>query len=331
MTNSQTKPMSEGAFGFLIVDKPIGMTSHQVVGRFRKVFGTRRVGHSGTLDPDASGVLVCAIGSVTRLLVYLLGADKTYRTTVVLGIETDTEDAAGEVLRRAEPEQVEAVTAQQVTETLAGFTGNIDQVPSAVSAIKQRGKRSYQRVRAGEKVHLDARPVRIERLEQVTPLTHGRFDIEVDCSSGTYIRALGRDIGHALKVGAHITNLRRLRLGDFGIAEATPLDTITAETPLLDPAKVLRRIMPCVPVDTEQAKRISRGVQMPLGDFPPLPAPVINGHIGGVDPDAYYAAISIPDEQLVAVVVPREYRGPGPLNGEQVLQPVTVLPHSETE
>jgi tRNA pseudouridine55 synthase len=223
--------------GLLVVDKPGGWTSHDVVGRTRRLAQTRKVGHAGTLDPMATGVLVLGIGRATRLLTFLVGSDKGYTATVRLGQATITDDAWGEVTACADPT---AVTDATVRAALAGLTGEIDQVPSAVSAIKVRGERSYARVRAGEDVDLPARRVVVSRFEcgELRPAwartEEGEevrvvdLDVEVDVSSGTYVRALARDLGGALGVGGHLTALRRTRVGRFTLDDATPLDVLTA-------------------------------------------------------------------------------------------------------
>lgn len=214
--------------GIVLVDKPQGLTSHDVVARVRRAFGTRRVGHAGTLDPMATGLLVVGVEKATRLLTFLVGADKTYTATVRLGQETTTEDADGEVTATTPTGHLKT---GDIAAALAGFRGDIMQVPSAVSAIKVEGQRAYARVRRGEQVELAARPVHISRLdlvEQRAAHTLLDLDIIVDCSSGTYIRALARDIGQALGVGAHLTALRRTRVGGFSVDNATPVDDLTA-------------------------------------------------------------------------------------------------------
>ena len=236
----------DGPHGLLVLDKPAGITSHDLVARTRRALGTRKVGHAGTLDPMATGVMLLGIGDATRLLTYFVGADKTYHATIRLGATTSTEDAEGEVVDVAPAESVRAVDDERFAAAMAALTGAIEQVPSAVSAIKVDGKRAYQRVRDGETVELEARPVRIHRFELVdapapreVTLADGRtalvrdLEVEVDCSSGTYIRALARDLGAALGTGAHLTRLRRTRVGEFGLASAHVLDDPVAPA---DPA-----------------------------------------------------------------------------------------------
>ena len=233
MSESPTGP------GLVIVDKPAGMTSHDVVARCRRIFSTRRVGHAGTLDPMATGVLVVGVDRATKILGLLTGTSKSYAATIRLGQTTSTEDAEGEVLHSVPAQHL---TDDAIATAVAGLRGDIEQVPSAVSAIKVDGRRAYRLVRAGRPVELEARPVRIDRFEMLA--TRRGFglvdvgegvidiDVEVDCSSGTYIRALARDVGDALGVGGHLTSLRRTRVGPFGLDAATALDDL-AERPLL--------------------------------------------------------------------------------------------------
>ena len=218
--------------GLVIVDKPAGMTSHDVVGRCRRLFGTRKVGHAGTLDPMATGVLVIGIERATKILGLITGTDKSYAATIRLGQTTSTEDAEGEVLRTVPAEQV---TDEQIAAAVSALRGNIDQVPSAVSAIKVAGERSYKLAREGRAVELPARPVRIERFDVLAVRRHDGFadvDVVVDCSSGTYIRALARDVGDALGVGGHLTALRRTAVGRYGLDEARTLDDLAEQARL---------------------------------------------------------------------------------------------------
>ncbi len=218
--------------GLVVVDKPPGLTSHDVVGRCRRIFGTRKVGHAGTLDPMATGVLVVGIERATKILGLLTATDKSYAATVRLGQTTSTDDAEGDVLQTVSAAQVGDA---DIEAAVAALRGEISQTPSAVSAIKVGGKRAYQLAREGAAVELAARPVRIDRFEVLGVRRHDGFvdvDVEVDCSSGTYIRALARDVGAALKVGGHLTALRRTRVGRFGLDEAHTLDAL-AENPRL--------------------------------------------------------------------------------------------------
>jgi tRNA pseudouridine55 synthase len=218
--------------GIVVVDKPAGMTSHDVVGRCRRIFGTRRVGHAGTLDPMATGVLVVGIERATKILGLLTTTSKSYAATIRLGQSTSTEDADGELLQSVSTEHV---TDEAIAAALDPLRGDIKQVPSAVSAIKVGGRRAYQLVREGQTVQLEARPVRIDRFEMVASRRGSGvidLDVEVDCSSGTYIRALARDIGDALAVGGHLTSLRRTRVGRFDLSQAVSLENL-AERPRL--------------------------------------------------------------------------------------------------
>lgn len=223
---------SAPAPGLVIVDKPGGMTSHDVVGRCRRLFGTRKVGHAGTLDPMATGVLVIGIERATKILGLITGTDKSYAATIRLGQTTSTEDAEGEVLQTVPAEHV---TDDQIEQAVAVLRGPIEQVPSAVSAIKVGGERSYKLAREGRAVELPARPVRIERFEVLAVRRISGFvdvDVEVDCSSGTYIRALARDVGATLGVGGHLSALRRTLVGRYGLGEARTLEELADQARL---------------------------------------------------------------------------------------------------
>ncbi|WP_110238784.1 tRNA pseudouridine(55) synthase TruB [Nocardioides gilvus] len=234
--------------GLVVVDKPGGITSHGVVARVRKLAGTRKVGHAGTLDPMATGVLVLGTNRATRLLGHLMLTRKGYDATVVLGVATSTDDAEGEVVS-----QIPAhVTESAVREALTDFVGDIEQVPTAVSAIKVDGKRAYARVRAGEEVVLKARPVTIDaidvhRVEQVGETVE--VDISVRCSSGTYIRAIARDLGAALGVGGHLSALRRTAVGPFTLDMARTLDELGEEFVQVPIAVAARLSFPSVELD----------------------------------------------------------------------------------
>jgi tRNA pseudouridine55 synthase len=206
--------------GLLVVDKPGGWTSHDVVGRIRRLAQTRKVGHAGTLDPMATGVLVLGIGRATRLLGHLALTDKAYAATIRLGATTVTDDAEGEVV---EVRDASAVTDDALAAAMRALTGRLSQVPSSVSAVKVDGVRSYARVRAGEAVELRAREVTVARFE-LLERRGDDLDVAVECSSGTYVRALARDLGAALGVGGHLTALRRTRVGAFGLEVAQTLE-----------------------------------------------------------------------------------------------------------
>lgn len=228
--------------GLLLVDKPAGWTSHDVVARSRRILNTRKVGHAGTLDPMATGLLVLGVGKATRLLTYITGHDKSYDATLRLGQSTITDDAEGEVTTTADASRV---SDDALAAAIAALTGELSQVPSSVSAIKVGGERSYARVRAGEDVALAARPVTVSRFE-VTAVRRGGavidIDATIDVSSGTYIRALARDLGAALGVGGHLTALRRTRIGRFDVASAPTVDALAA---LVDTGAAI----PFIPLD----------------------------------------------------------------------------------
>ena len=246
--------------GIVVVDKPAGMTSHDVVGRCRRLFGTRKVGHAGTLDPMATGVLVVGIERATKILGLLTATDKSYAATIRLGQSTSTEDAEGELLQSVPADDV---TDAAIDEAVARLRGDIEQVPSAVSAIKVDGQRAYKLAREGKTVELAARPVRIDRFEVLATRRHDSVvdvDVEVDCSSGTYIRALARDVGATLGVGGHLTALRRTKVGRFGLGEAHTLEHLADAPQLsysLDAACLL--VFPRRELTAEEAESASHG------------------------------------------------------------------------
>ena len=245
--------------GLLVIDKPAGMTSHQVVGRVRRVFGTRKVGHAGTPDPMATGVLIVGLNRATRLLGHLALHDKAYRATIRLGEATTTDDAEGEPLAGADASRLDRAA---IEGALVALRGQILQRPSTVSAIKVDGKRAYARARSGEDVVLAPRPVTVSRFDVMALRFEGRFcdaDVEVECSSGTYVRALARDLGDALGVGGHLTMLRRTRIGRFTQADAVELDTLAASTQLMTMAEAASLSFPCIRVDAAAARDVSYG------------------------------------------------------------------------
>ncbi|MBM9461407.1 tRNA pseudouridine(55) synthase TruB [Nocardioides sp. zg-536] len=249
--------------GLVVIDKPAGITSHTAVARARRSLGTRKVGHAGTLDPMATGVLVLGVERGTRLLGHLMLTEKTYSATVRLGASTTTDDAEGDVVATAGTAHLAEA---DVRAALEAFRGEIDQVPTAVSAIKVDGKRAYARVRAGEDVVLEPRRVTVHELEADGFRRDGEhldLDLRVRCSSGTYIRAIARDLGAALGVGGHLTALRRHAVGPFGLAEASSdLDDLT----VLPIAEAARRSFPSLDLDEEQARdvRYGRPLELPL-------------------------------------------------------------------
>ncbi|GAB3972417.1 tRNA pseudouridine(55) synthase TruB [Plantactinospora veratri] len=252
--------------GLIVVDKPGGMTSHDVVARIRRLARTRRVGHGGTLDPMATGVLVIGVGRATRLLTYVIGAGKSYTATIRLGQSTVTDDAEGEVVGTAD---AAGVTEEAVRAAVLPLTGEIDQVPSAVSAIKIDGQRAYKRVRDGEAVELTARRVTVFRFDvldfrrdTVDGAAVLDVDVAVDCSSGTYIRALARDLGAVLGVGGHLTALRRTAVGGFTLAEAATLPELEERSPdvvNLTVEAAARRFFPQRQASADEAKVLSHG------------------------------------------------------------------------
>ena len=250
--------------GLAVVDKPAGWTSHDVVARCRKIFGQRRVGHSGTLDPDATGLLLVGLGRVTRLLRYLTELPKTYNGEVVLGTATSTLDAAGEVTGTWD---MGGVGLDDVRRAAAGFVGDILQVPPMVSAVKIGGKRLHELARAGVEVERAARPVTVYRLEVCSAdgVEPGVFAIEVQCSSGTYIRTLAADIGTALGGGAHLRNLRRTAIGSFTLGDATPLDSVGPDAFL--PAVEALRDYRAVRVDEATAALVRTGRVLRAADL----------------------------------------------------------------
>ena len=247
--------------GILLVDKPTGPSSHGVVSAARKALGTRKIGHAGTLDPMATGLLVLGVGPSTRLLTYLVGADKTYSATIRLGFSTVTDDAEGDVIATADRAILESITDTDLQREIAALTGVIEQRPSAVSAIKVDGQRAYNLVRAGDDVVLDARTVTVSRFESHgIRRTPGAIDIDVtvDCSSGTYIRALARDIGAALDCGGHLTALRRTRVGALSVEDACSVDDISAEQ-LITATRIASDLFPVLAVTDAEAIDIGHG------------------------------------------------------------------------
>jgi tRNA pseudouridine55 synthase len=310
-------PSTEGAYsvgrdGLVVVDKPGGMTSHDVVARMRRLARTRRVGHGGTLDPMATGVLVVGVERATRLLTYVSGSDKSYTATIRLGQATITDDAEGDVVSQV---SAAGVTDDAVRAALRGFVGEIDQVPSAVSAIKVGGVRSYARVRKGEQVDLPSRRVTISRLNvgevragtasgsamSDTEVDIVDVDIDVTCSSGTYIRAIARDLGTAIGVGGHLIALRRTAVGAFTLAEAATLEELQErDDPVTMPlAEAAARLFARRDADEKEAAVLSHG-------GPLAPA-------GLTGPYAVFA----PDGRVLAIVSERD----GKARAEVVLAP----------
>jgi tRNA pseudouridine55 synthase len=249
--------------GIVVVDKPAGWTSHDVVARVRRLAHTRRVGHAGTLDPMATGVLVVGVNRATRLLGHLALTEKAYEATIRLGESTVTDDAEGEVLATADARRV---TDAAITAGVADLTGDFDQVPSSVSAVKVDGRRSYARVSRGEEVTLEPRRVTVTSFDVVASRRGDSvidLDVVVVCSTGTYIRALARDLGAALGVGGHLTALRRTRVGPFGLSQSHTLDELAAGLILIPLGDVARRSFPTCTLSAEQASGVRFGRVLP--------------------------------------------------------------------
>jgi tRNA pseudouridine55 synthase len=267
--------------GLVVVDKPAGWTSHDVVAKARKLAGTRRIGHAGTLDPMATGVLVLGVGRATKLLGHLALTDKGYDATIRLGVSTVTDDAEGEVVAETE---ASGITDDTIVTAMRALTGDIMQVPSAVSAIKQNGVRAYARVRSGEQVELAARPVTVHRFELLGARREEPYldiDVAVQCSSGTYVRALARDLGVALGVGGHLTALRRTRVGPYSLSDARTLDELASEFTVLPLAAAADAAFPRLDVDADTARRVAHGVPLPATGLGPGPVAVF-GPDGGL-------------------------------------------------
>ena len=280
-----------GRDGLVIVDKPGGMTSHDVVARVRRLAGTRKVGHAGTLDPMATGVLVVGVEKATRLLGYLTLTEKEYAATIRLGQTTSTDDAEGEITGTA---TAEGVTIEAIDRAVAGLTGEILQVPPAVSAIKVGGQRAYKLTRSGAAPELKARPVRVYEFTVTGISRHGDDRVDVDatvrCSSGTYIRALARDVGEILGTGGHLTALRRTRVGGYRAGDARTLDQQAERFEVLPRAPAAAAAFPRRDLTEDEARRLAHGGRLDPVD-PVTPA-------GQEAPTAAFA----PDGTLIALV-----------------------------
>lgn len=244
--------------GFLLVDKAGGMTSHDVVAMARKKLDTKKVGHAGTLDPMATGVLVLGVGIATRLLTYITDGKKAYQGKISLGSATHTDDKEGEVIFTAPEDKLQSITDSQIKEQLASFVGNIKQRPSSVSAIKIDGKSAHARVRAGEDVDIPERDVTIDEIEvkQITHLASSiEIDISVTCSAGTYIRAIARDLGEKLEVGGHLTQLRRTLVSPFTLEQCKDI----AGAQLISIAEVIEKLFPIRKLDFSESREILFG------------------------------------------------------------------------
>lgn len=276
--------MEHAPNGILLVDKAEGWTSHDIVAKSRRGLGTRKVGHAGTLDPMATGLLILGAGPATRLLTHLVGLDKTYVATIRLGASTVSDDREGDLLDIAPPSKIAELAAhpERIAAAVEALTGPIDQAPSAVSAIKVDGRRAYERVRSGEQVELKKRPVTVHdfvieqpRLVTATGLSGGELPVEVidvdatvRCSSGTYVRALARDLGEALGVGGHLTLLRRTEVGPFSLERAVSTDRLAEGTSLvgdlLPPAAIASQLFPVLALDEQQQIDLGHGKRVEL-------------------------------------------------------------------
>lgn len=277
--------------GILFIDKSTGPTSHTVVATARRSLNTRKVGHAGTLDPMATGLLTLGVGTSTRLLTYLVGLDKQYTATVRLGSATHTDDREGDVVFVAEPSRLGDVTDAEIGDVIRTLTGTISQRPSSVSAIKIEGKRAHELVREGQDVVIPEREVTVSRFEVLNRTRSDDFidlDVIVDCSSGTYIRALARDLGEALGVGGHLTALRRTRVGPFDVTDAIDVSNIS-ESALHSPAEIAGRLFPLITVDAQHAVDIVHGKKIVLDV-----------------PDSPLVAVCAPDGVLIALVAFRK-------------------------
>lgn len=286
---------AEGPDGLCIVDKAPAMTSHDVVARARRELGTRRVGHAGTLDPMATGVLVLGVGRATRLLTFITGVDKTYEATIRFGIETDSLDADGDVTATHD---MEPPTPDEVEVAAAELTGPILQVPPMVSAVKVGGRRLHELAREGVEVERAPRPVTVHRFELTPtedPLT---WRAVITCSSGTYVRVLAADLGRALGGGAHLSALRRTEVGPFHLDEASTLDSLE----LLEPLQAVRHL-PQASVDEDTALRVQHGAVLEESRFDPVRTPEGATQLEG-DP---WAVIG-PEGDLLAVYVAHKGR-----------------------
>lgn len=272
-----------GLTGILLLDKPQGPTSHDLVGRTRRTLATRKVGHAGTLDPMATGLMILGVGSSTRLLTYLVGLDKEYTATIRLGQSTTTDDAEGEVVTEHD---ASGVTDAAIAAEVATLTGEIAQVPSTFSAIKVDGRRAYDRARAGEVVELKPRTVTVSAFEVIASRASGTLldlDVRVAVSSGTYVRALARDLGAALGVAGHLTALRRTRIGPFDISDAADPEGDLA-TALIPPAEIAGGLFPTATMDAEAALALAQGKRIPVAvtDAPTVAAIGPDGRLIGL-------------------------------------------------
>jgi tRNA pseudouridine55 synthase len=284
--------MTSGKDGLVIVDKPGGLTSHDVVARIRRLAGTRRVGHAGTLDPMATGVLVVGVEKATRLLGYLTVTEKQYDATIRLGQSTSTDDAEGEVTFTASAQDVSAatLTEHELAKALAELTGEIQQVPPAISAIKVDGQRAYKLTRAGAAPELKPRPVTVYEFTVTDVRPAGDLldvDATVRCSSGTYIRALARDLGDKLGTGGHLTALRRTRVGGYGLDAAQTLDQLADRFEVMPLAQAAAAAFPRRDLSADESRRLAHGGRLPAGP----PGTGISGPTAAFAPDGSLVAL----------------------------------------
>lgn len=261
---------TEVAPGVVVVDKPGGLTSHDVVARVRRLAGTRKVGHAGTLDPMATGVLVVGVGRATRLLGHLMLTEKAYDATIRLGQTTTTDDAEGEFVGTDAEDEARTIQDGEIVKVVRSLTGLIEQVPSSVSAIKVDGVRAYQKARAGEAVELKPRSVTVEAFDLLDRRGID-LDVHVACSTGTYVRALARDLGARLGVGGHLTALRRTRSGPYGVDQARSLEELEARFAVIPLAEAVGKAFPRIDVGEAEARRIAHGQRLVL----PMHAPTM--------------------------------------------------------
>jgi tRNA pseudouridine55 synthase len=294
--------------GLVIVDKSAGMTSHDVVAQIRRLAATRRVGHAGTLDPMATGVLVLGVDKATRLLGHLALTEKEYAATIRLGQSTVTDDAEGDIVSlpgRKPSGPATALTEQRLRAELAAFTGQIEQVPPQVSAIKVKGRRAYHLTRSGAAPELAARTVTISRLVLTGRREAGDLldiDVEVTCSTGTYVRAIARDLGAALGVGGHLTALRRTRVGPYRIGQARTIGQLAAAFEIIPIEQAARQVFPVVDLSADEARLVSHGVRLPALDVrriqPPEGLDGANSRSAARPPTAAFG----PDGALIALL-----------------------------
>jgi tRNA pseudouridine55 synthase len=272
--------------GVVVIDKPGGLTSFDVVARVRRALGERRVGHTGTLDPMATGVLPVCVGEATKLVPFLISGDKEYEAEVLLGVATDTLDATGKVLATVD---AGAITREQVQAVLPRFVGTIQQTPPMHSALRLDGKRLYELARQGVEVDREARPVVVNSIDMLA-VDLPRFRLRVRCGKGTYIRSIAADVGTALGVGAHLTALRRTQVGAFTLADAVAIEALSAATVLRSPAEALAD-HPTLCLDADLTRDVRAGKLRAMARLAP-PAPGYDGPVRLLGPDGGLVAVA---------------------------------------